>query len=59
MSALKFTAAANRTPGHLHIVLIATGSVASVKLPFIVEELLKACHYSQQWMTNELITPAV
>lgn len=38
-----FTAADNRSPNHLHIVLIATGSVASIKIPLIVEELLKVC----------------
>ena len=42
MSASKFTAAENRRPGYTHIVLIATGSVASVKVPLIVEEFLKA-----------------
>lgn len=37
----KFIAAENRTEGYVHIVLISTGSVASVKVPFIVDELLK------------------
>ncbi|CAG7847489.1 SubName: Full=Related to SIS2 protein (Cycle-specific gene control) {ECO:0000313/EMBL:CCA75377.1} [Serendipita indica DSM 11827] len=41
MSTESFTAVANRTPGHVHIVLIATGSVASVKIPLIVKELLQ------------------
>src|SRR6266850_5563315 len=36
-----FTAAANKREGHTHVLLITTGSVASVKAPLIVEELLK------------------
>jgi len=38
---IKFTAAANKREGHTHILLITTGSIASVKAPLIVEELLK------------------
>ncbi|KAG8818630.1 hypothetical protein FRC17_010766 [Serendipita sp. 399] len=40
-SSSQFTAAAYKVAGDLHIVLISTGSVASVKIPLIVEELLK------------------
>ena len=36
-----FTAAANKCEGHIHVLLVTTGSVASVKAPLIVEELLK------------------
>ena len=38
-----FTAAVNRSPDYLHIVLISTGSVASIKIPLIVKELLQVC----------------
>ncbi|KIM25408.1 hypothetical protein M408DRAFT_17295 [Serendipita vermifera MAFF 305830] len=41
MQTRKFIAAEHRTPGFAHVVLISTGSVASVKVPLIVEELLK------------------
>ena len=37
----RFTAAGSRCEGHRHVVLITTGSVASIKAPLIVEELLK------------------
>jgi phosphopantothenoylcysteine decarboxylase len=37
----QFTAAANKHEGHTHVLLITTGSVASIKAPLIVEELLK------------------
>lgn len=36
-----FEAAAERTPNFIHVVLMLTGSVASVKAPLIVAELLK------------------
>jgi len=36
----RFEASASRLADHLHILLIATGSVASVKVPLIVQELL-------------------
>jgi len=36
-----FTAAVNYSPDHLHVVLISTGSVASIKIPLIVKELLQ------------------
>lgn len=35
-----FVADAERIPGYINVLLIATGSVASVKVPLIVEELL-------------------
>jgi len=37
----QFTAAANKREGHTHVLLITTGSVASIKAPLIVEELLR------------------
>ncbi|KAJ7151034.1 flavoprotein [Mycena filopes] len=36
-----FVSEAERTPGSTHVLLITTGSVASVKAPLIVEELLR------------------
>ncbi|KAJ7847710.1 flavoprotein-domain-containing protein [Mycena olivaceomarginata] len=36
-----FVAETERRPGHTHVLLITTGSVASVKAPLIVEELLR------------------
>ncbi|KAJ7484669.1 flavoprotein [Mycena latifolia] len=36
-----FVSEAERTPGYTHVLLITTGSVASVKAPLIVEELLR------------------
>ena len=36
-----FTAADNRREGHTHVLLITTGSVASIKAPLIVKELLQ------------------
>ncbi|KAI0299004.1 flavoprotein [Multifurca ochricompacta] len=41
MTTRHFTAAVNRLEGHTHVLLITTGSVASIKAPLIVEELLK------------------
>jgi hypothetical protein len=41
-----FVAEANRVAGHLHVVLITTGSVASVKAPLIVSELLQVARSS-------------
>ena len=38
-----FTASSRRISGHTHVLLITTGSVASVKAPLIVEELLSVC----------------
>ncbi|KAH9996140.1 flavoprotein [Russula compacta] len=43
-----FTAAANKREGYTHVLLITTGSVASVKAPLIVEELLKYRNVSVQ-----------
>ncbi|KAN0142159.1 flavoprotein [Lactarius tabidus] len=39
--AKNFIAAENRREGHTHVLLITTGSVASIKAPLIVGELLK------------------
>jgi hypothetical protein len=36
----RFVADQNRAEGSVHILLIATGSVASIKAPVIVQELL-------------------
>jgi phosphopantothenoylcysteine decarboxylase len=41
MTGGQFTAAANKREGHTHVLLVTTGSVASIKAPLIVEELLK------------------
>ncbi|KAH8108658.1 flavoprotein [Phellopilus nigrolimitatus] len=41
MERTHFEAAVARVPGGVHVVLITTGSVASVKAPLIVQELLK------------------
>ncbi|KAF9048800.1 flavoprotein [Panaeolus papilionaceus] len=38
---MSFVAASERREGHIHVLLITTGSVASIKAPLIVEELLK------------------
>ena len=43
MSSVPFEATAERIPGGTHVVLIVTGSVASVKALLIVSELLKVC----------------
>jgi len=37
----KFIAESERFPGHTHVLLVTTGSVASIKAPLIVEEFLK------------------
>ncbi|KAF8742613.1 hypothetical protein AX14_003246 [Amanita brunnescens Koide BX004] len=36
----RFVAESERVPGHTHVLLITTGSVASIKAPLIVKELL-------------------
>lgn len=43
-----FTASSRRISGHTHVLLITTGSVASVKAPLIVEELLSYRNVSIQ-----------
>lgn len=43
-----FVADNERIPGCTHVLLITTGSVASVKVPLIVEELLTVRHQSFQ-----------
>jgi phosphopantothenoylcysteine decarboxylase len=40
---MSFVAEKERTEGHTHVLLITTGSVASIKAPLIVSELLKVC----------------
>jgi hypothetical protein len=37
------TVTVERTVGYFHILLITTGSVASIKAPLIVAELLRVC----------------
>lgn len=37
----QFIAELERLPDHTHVLLITTGSVASIKAPLIVRELLK------------------
>ena len=37
----QFVAELERSPDHTHVVLITTGSVASIKAPLIVRELLQ------------------
>ena len=44
----QFTSAANKREGHTHVLLITTGSVASIKAPLIVEELLKVSKQTAQ-----------
>jgi len=39
--ARQFVAELERSPDHTHVLLITTGSVASIKAPLIVQELLK------------------
>ena len=46
----KFVADDERKAGHTHVILITTGSVASIKAPLIVSELLTVRmlrHFSQ------------
>ncbi|KAF8266917.1 flavoprotein [Lactarius quietus] len=46
--AKNFIAAENKLEGHTHVLLITTGSVASIKAPLIVGELLKYKNVSVQ-----------
>ncbi|CDZ98138.1 Membrane coat complex Retromer, subunit VPS5/SNX1, Sorting nexins, and related PX domain-containing proteins [Phaffia rhodozyma] len=48
-----FEAATHRIPGNLHVLIITTGSVASVKLPLIVQALLKNENISVQVIATE------
>ncbi|KIJ62561.1 hypothetical protein HYDPIDRAFT_93825 [Hydnomerulius pinastri MD-312] len=41
MTARQFIAETERRPDHTHVLLITTGSVASIKAPLIIKELLK------------------
>ena len=45
MTKAPFVAKSERTHGYTHVLLITTGSVASIKAPLIVSELLKANIY--------------
>ena len=42
---VSFVSENERKEGYTHVVLILTGSVASIKAPLIVSELLKVCRY--------------
>ena len=44
-----FIAEAERTAGFLHVLLITTGSVASIKAPLIVAELLTVRFQLPRW----------
>ena len=46
MDAQQFVAERERQDGFTHVVIIATGSVASIKVPLIVSELLQV-RYAQ------------
>jgi len=53
----QFEAAQHRSYGHLHVLLVTTGSVASVKAPLIVGELLKYSNVKVQVAsTNNSLT---
>jgi len=41
MPRTKFIAESERCPGHTHVLLVTTGSVASIKVPLMVKEFLK------------------
>lgn len=43
-----FVASTNRIPGCTHVLLITTGSVASIKAPQIVHELLEVRHLERK-----------
>ena len=43
MAERRFVAEQERQSGYTHVVLITTGSVASIKAPLIVKELLQVC----------------
>ena len=40
-----FVAEKERKPGYTHVLLITTGSVASIKAPLIVSKLLSVCRF--------------
>src|SRR5258708_16481384 len=54
----QFTAAANKCEGHTHVLLITTGSVASIKAPLIVEELLKVSNLPRKHPPRSAHSPA-
>ena len=48
--ARRFVAEDERTDGFIHVVLITTGSVASIKAPLIVTELLTVRQWDSLWL---------
>ena len=51
-----FVASAERILGYIHVILIITGSVASIKAPQIVHELLEVCHLGFLLETDSICT---
>lgn len=51
-----FVAEANRVAGCFHIVLITTGSVASVKAPLIVSRLLQVALFPPGFLVTKFMT---
>jgi hypothetical protein len=49
----RFVAADERSKGFKHVLLITTGSVASVKAPLIVQELLKVLSDTGHYQNNQ------
>ena len=52
--ARRFVAEDERTDGFIHVVLITTGSVASIKAPLIVAELLTVRQCSARWLRTHV-----
>ena len=46
---MAFVAETQRRKGHVHVLLMTTGSVASIKAPLIVQELLKVRSLQLHW----------
>lgn len=46
---MAFVAETERVPGYTHVLLITTGSVASIKAPLIVKELLSVSQLPMQF----------
>ena len=58
MTAVPFVADQERIPGHTHVLLITTGSVASIKAPLIVKELLEVLSFGtvqEMWRLTPII----
>jgi len=51
-----FVAGAERISGYTHVILITTGSVASIKAPQIVHELLEVRHLDFLCLNLKLIS---